>query len=204
MFDWIVGIIAESGYLGIFFLLVLENIFPPIPSELIIPLAGYSAAQGELNVFLVIVVATLGAVTGALPWYYLGKVFGLERLKKMSLSYGRLLTLSPDDIDTAAGWFIRHGRAAVLFGRLIPAVRTLISVPAGIASMPLPTFLLYTTIGSAIWNTALVFLGYFLGNQHELVSSYLGPISDAIIVLIVVIYLYRVVTFGREKKDINK
>ena len=200
MFDWIVGVIAGSGYLGIFLLLVLENIFPPIPSELIIPLACYSSAQGELNVFLVIAVATLGALVGALPWYYLGKVFGLERLKKMSFSYGRLLTLSPEDIETAAKWFILHGRLAVLFGRLIPAIRTLISVPASIASMPLPTFLIYTTIGSAIWNTALVFLGYFLGNQHELVSSYLGPVSDAVIVLIVGIYLYRVVTFGREKK----
>lgn len=203
MFDWIVGVIAESGYLGIFFLLVLENIFPPIPSELIIPLTGYSAAQDQLDVFLVIVVATLGATVGALPWYYFGKVFGLERLKKMSFSYGRFLTLSPNDIDAAAKWFYMHGRAAVLFGRLIPAVRTLISVPAGIASMPLPTFLLYTIIGSAIWNTALVFLGYFLGNQHELVSVYLSPISDVIIILIVVIYLYRVVTFGRKKKDIN-
>lgn len=200
MFDWIVEIIASSGYLGIFFLLILENIFPPIPSELIIPLAGYSAAQGELNVLLVIAVATLGALVGALPWYYLGKVFGLERLKKISRSYGRLLTLSPDDIDKAAGWFSRHGRVAVLFGRLIPAVRTLISVPAGIASMPLPTFLLYTTIGSAIWNTALVSLGYFLGNQHELVSGYLGPISDGVILLIVAIYIYRVVSFKKETK----
>ncbi|MEX2341110.1 MAG: DedA family protein [Candidatus Paceibacterota bacterium] len=202
MFDWIVGVIASSGYVGIFFLLVLENIFPPIPSELIIPLAGYSAAQGELNVFLVIAVATLGAVTGALPWYYLGKIFGLERLKKMSLSYGRILTLSPDDIDSAEGWFLKHGRVAVLFGRLIPGVRTLISVPAGIARMPMPTFLLYTTIGSAIWNTALVSLGYFLGNQHEQISGYLGPVSDAVILLIVAIYVYRFMTFGKKQKEV--
>lgn len=203
MFDWIIGIIDGSGYFGIFFLLVLENIFPPIPSELIIPLTGYSAAQGELNVFLVIIVATLGSVVGAFPWYYLGNFFGLDRLKKMSLSYGRLLTLSPEDIEAAAKWFNLHGRVAVLFGRLIPGVRTLISVPAGIASMPLPTFLLYTTIGSAIWNTALVFLGYFLGTQHELVSGYIGPISDAIIFLMIAIYIYRVVTFGRKKKNIE-
>lgn len=202
MFDWIVGTIANSGYLGVFFLLILENIFPPIPSELIIPLAGYSAAQGHLNVFLVIVVATAGAVVGALPWYFIGRIFGLERLKKISLSYGRFLTLSPAEIDMAAGWFLKHGRAAVLFGRLIPAVRTLISVPAGIARMPLPTFLLYTTVGSVIWNTALVSLGYLLGNQHELVSGYLGPVSDGVIVLMVAIYIYRIVTFGRKRKDV--
>jgi membrane protein DedA with SNARE-associated domain len=202
MFDWIVGIIASSGYLGIFFLLILENIFPPIPSELIIPLAGYSAAQGELNFFLVIAVATLGAVVGALPWYFLGRIFGLERLKKISLSYGRVLTLSPAEIDKAEGWFLKHGRVAVLFGRLIPAVRTLISVPAGIARMPLPTFLLFTTVGSVIWNTALVSLGYLLGNQHELVSGYLGPISDGVIVVILIVYIYRVVTFGKVKKDV--
>jgi membrane protein DedA with SNARE-associated domain len=204
MFDWIVGVIAGSGYLGIFFLLILENIFPPIPSELVIPLAGYSAAQGQLNVFLVIVAATAGAAVGALPWYYLGKIFGLERLKQMSFSYGRILTLSPADIDTARGWFLRYGKVAVLFGRLIPAVRTLISLPAGIASMPLPTFILYTTIGSLLWNAALVTLGYFLGNQHELVSVYLSPISDSVIVLIVVIYIYRVATFGKNKKEFSK
>lgn len=202
MFDWILGVIAGGGYLGIFLLLILENIFPPIPSELVIPLAGYSAAQGELNVFLVILVATLGAVVGALPWYYLGKIFSIERLKKMSLHYGRILTLSPNDIDRAAGWFLKYGRAAVLFGRLIPAVRTLISIPAGVASMPLATFLLYTTIGSAMWNTALISLGYFLGSKHELVSGYLGPISDAVAVFILVVYLYRFVTFKKEEKVI--
>lgn len=202
MFDWIVGIIAGSGYFGIFFLLILENIFPPIPSELIIPLAGYSAAQGHLNFFLVIMVATLGAVVGALPWYYLGKIFGLQRLKKMSQSYGRVVTLSPNDIDTAEGWFLKHGRAAVLFGRLIPAVRTLISIPAGIARMPLSTFLLYTTVGSVIWNTALVSLGYLLGNQHELVNVYLSPISDLVIVLIFIIYIYRVIIFGKGQKGV--
>lgn len=202
MFDWIISVMAGSGYLGIFLLLVLENIFPPIPSELIIPLAGYSAAQGELNVFLVIAAATAGAVVGALPWYYVGRVFGLARLKKMSLSYGRLLTLSSQDIETAAKWFILYGRVTVLFGRLIPGVRTLISIPAGIARMPLFTFLLYTAVGSALWNTALVTLGYLLGNQHELVGNYLGPISDGIVVLILVIYVYRVATFGKKKGSV--
>lgn len=195
MFDWTIHIIETGGYLGIFGLMVLENIFPPIPSELIIPLSGYAAAEGELNIFLVILVATLGAVTGSLPWYYLGRVFNAARLKRLSMSYGRLLTLSPSDIDTADKWFKVHGGTAVLFGRLIPTVRTLISVPAGIAAMPLPKFLLYTTIGSGAWTSLLAFFGFVLQSQHELVGVYLNPVSDFIVILIVGAYLYRVVTF---------
>lgn len=195
MFDWTIHIIETGGYLGIFGLMVLENIFPPIPSELIIPLSGYAAAEGELNIFLVIIVATLGAVVGSLPWYYLGRFFSVQRLKRLSLSYGRLLTLSPSDIDKANEWFATHGRAAVLFGRLIPTVRTLISVPAGIAAMPLSKFILYTTIGSGLWTSLLAFFGYVLQSQHELVGVYLNPVSDFIVILIVGAYLYRVITF---------
>lgn len=197
MFDWTTGIIESAGYAGIFFLMVLENIFPPIPSELIIPLAGYTAASGELNIFLVILVATLGAVVGALPWYYLGLVFNTDRLKRLSLSYGRLLTLSPKDIDAATHWFNSHGKAAVLFGRLLPTVRTLISVPAGLARMPLHTFVIYTFIGSLAWTSLLASFGYFLETQHDKVGIYLNPVSNLIMGLIIAIYLYRVVTFKK-------
>jgi membrane protein DedA with SNARE-associated domain len=143
MFDWILNIIETGGYAGIFALMVLENIFPPIPSELVIPLSGYAAAEGDMNIAIVILVASLGAVVGALPWYYLGKAFGIERLKRMSVRYGRWLTLTPADIDAAQAWFDRHGHKTVLLGRLVPTVRTLISLPAGMARMPLLPFLLY-------------------------------------------------------------
>lgn len=195
MFDWILSIIETGGYLGIFFLMVLENIFPPIPSEVILPLAGFSAALGNLHIVGVIFVATCGAVVGCLPWYVLGRLFGSGRLKRLSARYGRLVTLSPEDINVAQAGFRRHGEIAVLFGRLIPTVRTLISIPAGIARMPLGSFLLYSFVGSAIWTTALVLVGYVLESQYEKVSGYLNLVSDGIVLLIVAIYLYRVVTF---------
>lgn len=197
MFDWTLGIIETGGYAGIFLLMVLENIFPPIPSEVIIPLAGYSAASGEMNIGIVILVASLGAIVGALPWYFLGRFFGADRLKRLSLRFGRLLTLSPSDIDTASNWFNKHGHKAVLFGRLIPAVRTLISVPAGLARMPMGGFLFYSFIGSAIWTTMLALFGYFLQSQHEIVANYLNPVSDLVIITIIGVYLYRVITFKK-------
>lgn len=197
MFDWTLGIIETGGYAGIFLLMVLENIFPPIPSEVIIPLAGYSAASGEMNIGIVILVASLGAIVGALPWYFLGRFFGADRLKRLSVRFGRLLTLSPSDIDTSSNWFNKHGHKAVLFGRLIPAVRTLISVPAGLARMPMGSFLLFSFIGSAVWTTILALFGYFLQSQHEIVANYLNPVSDLVIILIIGVYLYRVITFKK-------
>ena len=199
MFDWIIHIIETGGYLGLFGLMVLENIFPPIPSEVIIPLAGYTAASGEMNLSLVILVASIGTVVGTLPWYLAGRLVGAQRLKRWSVRYGRLLTLSPDHIDAADAWFQSHGRKAVLLGRLIPTVRTLISVPAGIARMPLGSFLMYSFVGSLLWTTLLASLGYMLQSQHEKVADYLNPVSDLIVLLIIGVYIYRVITFKTEK-----
>ncbi len=195
MFDWILSVIESGGYLGIFFLMVLENLFPPIPSELVIPLAGFAAASGSLNIIAVVVVATLGAVVGALPWYYLARLFGIDRVKRLSARYGRALTLTGQDIDDAQAWFARYGTLAVLVGRLVPTVRTLISVPAGIARMPLPSFLLFTGVGSLVWTLALASLGYVLRSEYALVEDYLNPVSNGIVACIVLYYIYRVLTF---------
>ncbi len=195
MFNWIVETISTGGYFGIFFLMVLENLFPPIPSEVIIPLAGYAAAEGKFNIFLVIVVAAFGAVVGAFPWYALARFFGIARLKHLSIRFGRIMTLSPSDIDAADAWFKRHGPLVVLFGRLAPTIRTLISVPAGIARMRLRTFFFYSMIGSLIWTTLLASLGFMLQSQHEKVAEYLDPVSNGIIGVIIGIYIYRVITF---------
>lgn len=199
MFDWILNIIEVGGYLGIFALMILENIFPPIPSEVIIPLAGYAAADGALNIVLVILVAALGTMVGALFWYSLGRVFGLSRLKRASRTFGRWLTLSERDIDAAAEWFNAHGHKAVFFGRLLPVVRTLISLPAGLARMPLLRFLAYSFLGNVFWITMLALFGYFLQSQYERIGVYLNPVSDIVVVLIIGIYLYRVVTFKNQK-----
>jgi membrane protein DedA with SNARE-associated domain len=202
MFDWITGFVVRSGYVGVLLLMLAENVVPPIPSELIMPLAGFTAARGQLSLALVILAGTVGSLLGAVLWYYVGKRLGLERLKHLAARHGRWVTLSPDDVDRADGWFRRHGAKAVFFGRLIPTVRTLISVPAGIACMPLPAFLAWSVLGTSLWTALLTGAGYLLQSQYERVSDYLNPVSTVVVVLIIGWYLYRVATFradGREQ-----
>ena len=151
MASWIEGVIETTGVFGIALLMLLENVFPPIPSELIMPLAGYTAARGQANIVLVILAGTIGSLAGASFWYAIGRWVGEERLKRLADRFGRWMTVGRDDIEKADDWFDRHGHKAVLFGRLVPTIRTLISVPAGLSEMAWPTFLLYSGIGTAIW-----------------------------------------------------
>lgn len=195
MFNSFVDIVSQGGYLGVFLLMLAENVFPPIPSELIMPLAGFVSARGDLNIVLVILAGTAGSVAGALPWYYAGALFGKDRLKRMANRYGRWLTVSSVDIDVASLWFARHGAAAVFFGRLIPAIRTLISVPAGIVNMPLLPFLAYSTIGSLIWTSLLAVTGYLLQSQYALVEKYVDPVSKGVLIAVIAIYVYRFIRF---------
>ena len=195
MFDWIVDVLAQAGYLGVALLMLAENLFPPIPSELIMPLAGFVAARGDMSLAGIIAAGTLGSVLGALPWYWAGRKFGPERLKRLAARYGRWMTVSPREVDRARTWFDRRGRVGVLFGRLVPAVRTLISVPAGLAAMPMVPFLIYSTIGTLLWTTLLALAGYWLQDRYEQVSAYLDPVSKGIVGLIVVSYFYRLITW---------
>lgn len=195
MFDSITDIVSQSGYLGIFVLMLAENVFPPIPSELIMPLAGFVAARGELDLVLVILSGTAGSVVGALPWYYAGALFGKDRLKRMANRFGRWMTVSPADIDMASDWFERHEGAAVFFGRLVPAIRTLISVPAGIVRMPMLPFLAYSTIGSLIWTTLLAMAGFLLESQYEVVEGYVDPLSKLVVLAVIAVYIYRFIRF---------
>ena len=197
MFDWITGLVERTGYLGIALLMLAENVFPPIPSELIMPMAGFTAARGALNMVGVVVAGTVGSLAGVLLWYYIGRWIGLERLKRWAAKHGRWLTISPEEVDEAAAWFDRHCGKAVLIGRLIPAVRTLISVPAGVAGMGLTRFLTYSALGTALWTALLATAGYLLEDQYQKVDDYLNPVSNVILGLIVLGYLYRVVTFRR-------
>ncbi len=195
MFDWISGLIDTVGAPGIALLMFLENVFPPIPSELIMPLAGFSAASGSVPLWAVLVAGTAGSLAGAMLWYWIGLRIGEERLKRLAARHGRWLTLSPDDIERSRAWFDRHGGMAVLIGRLIPTVRTFISVPAGVARMPLWSFMAYTTLGTAVWTTLLALAGYVLGSNYAAVADWLNPVSTAVLVLLIAIYLYRVVTY---------
>lgn len=200
MLDWVTNIISSFGYVGIGFLMLLENIFPPIPSELIMPLAGFTVTQGKLNLQLVILAGTLGSVFGALPWYYVGKLVGEERLRQWIDKYGKWLALSGKDIDKSKRWLSKYGKATVFFGRLIPGVRTFISVPAGLDKMPLIPFLLYSFAGSLIWTAILTYAGFLLGSNYQQVEKYMKPIS---VIVIASIAIYLIITFIRRKSRKN-
>ena len=199
MTDWIIQTISDLGYLGIFLVMLAESIFPPIPSELIIPFAGFAAANGDLNLFGVLATATFGAVVGMLPWYFAGRLFGLDRVRWLADRYGRLLTMNAEEIDIAVGFFRRYGPAIVLFGRLLPIIRTLISIPAGLARMSLPIFLLASTAGALIWNTVLTLSGYILHEHYEVIEVVLDPLSYLVLAGVVLLYLFRVVTWKPSK-----
>ena len=198
MSDWITGF-EKMGSLGIALLMFAENVFPPIPSELIMPLAGFSAARGEFNLMIVIIAGSTGSLLGALLWYYIGRQIGAERLERWAAKHGRWLTLSPKEVEQSCAWFNRHGGKAVFIGRLIPAVRTLISVPAGIAGMPLGSFLLYSAAGTILWTALLATAGYLLESQYDKVAHWMNPFSNVVIGLVVLGYLYRVLRFRQRQ-----
>lgn len=186
MVEWITSTMTSMGYVGIALLMFAENLFPPIPSELIMPLAGFTVAQGKMNLVLAVIAGLVGTMLGALPWYYAGKLLGEERLKSLADKYGKWIAISSRDIDKADNWFDRHGAKAVLFCRLVPGVRTLISLPAGLSEMSLVPFLIYSTIGSALWIFALTYAGYLLGDNYDRVDEYLGPVSKIVLVILLI------------------
>ncbi len=185
MKDWIISIMQTMGYPGIGLLMFLENIFPPIPSELIMPAAGFAATSGGLTLWGAILAGIIGSVLGQLPLYYLGRVVGRRRLKRWADKHGRWLMVSAASIDRADASFNRHGKSAVFFCRVVPGLRSFISIPAGVAKMNLATFLIWTTLGTSIWTSALTTLGYVLGRNYERVSEYMGPVSTTVTVLLI-------------------
>ena len=195
MADWIIQTITDFGYLGIVLLMLVEAVFPPIPSELIIPFAGFAAAEGNLNVFGVIAAATVGSLIGAVPWYLAGRLFGLERVRWLADRYGRFLTFNAEEIDAATGWFERFGAPIVAAGRLIPIIRTLISVPAGLARMPVVLFTLASAVGMLVWNAVLVTCGLILHEHYELVETVVDPITKLVLAAVVLVYVFRLITW---------
>ncbi|GHO50565.1 DedA family protein [Ktedonospora formicarum] len=185
---WIESMIHQLmealGYTGVAILMFLECIFPPIPSELIVPLAGFSTVRGEYSFLWVCVAATLGSVLGAIVLYSIGKLVGGVRLIGWADRYGKWLGVSGKDIHRAIRWFEKHGNAVVFFCRFVPGIRSLISIPAGMASMNMLPFTLYTTVGSALWVAALAYVGRLLGDNYELVDTYIGPLGTLILILV--------------------
>jgi membrane protein DedA with SNARE-associated domain len=172
--DWVTGVIDRLGYVGVALLVALENLFPPIPSEIVLPFAGFVVSDGNATLLGMIVAATVGSVAGALVLYGIAAAIGPDRLRAFVVAYGRWFRLTTGDLDRAEAWFDRRAVVAVLIGRCVPLIRSLVSIPAGFRRMPITVFLLYTTIGSLIWNTALIGAGYLLREQWDEVA----PIMD--------------------------
>lgn len=187
--QWITGLMESLGAPGAGIAIALENLFPPIPSEVILPLAGFTAATGEMNLVAVLIWTTVGSVVGALALYWVGALLGRDRTVAIA---AKIPLLKVADIEKTEAWFNKHGTKAVFFGRMLPIFRSLISVPAGIERMPLPVFLGLTTLGSAIWNTLFVMAGYLLGDNWESVTEYVSVYSKvvlAVAALAVLIFL---------------
>ena len=194
MLEWATSIIERMGYGGIVFLMVLENVFPPIPSEVILPFAGFTASKGRLSLIGVIVAASTGSMLGAVPLYYLGYFLGIERVRRLAERYGRWVALSGRDIESAMEWFRGYGAGIVLVGRIIPGLRSVVSIPAGICGMTLSRFFLYSAAGTAVWSGLLVYLGWLLGKNYETVAQYVAYMSygvAAVIIGAVIIWIIR-------------
>lgn len=177
MLSWIAGIMETAGYPGIVFLMFVENVFPPIPSEIIMPMAGYNVRKGKLSFILAALCGAIGSTLGALPLYFLGAKVGAKRLNGWADKYGWFLGISSEELKKATQRFSQNQGRSVLLARLVPGVRSLISIPAGINRMPLPQFLLFTFLGTGLWSLFLLLLGVLLGPSFIAVDKFLGPLS---------------------------
>ena len=194
MSDWVVRLIEQSGYLGVAFLMFLETIFPPIPSEVIMPVAGVAAAQGKLDFTLSVAAGTAGAMLGNIVWYLAARALGHDRLRPIVRRHGKWLTLDWKDVERAHRWFDAHGIAFVFLGRLVPTVRSLVSIPAGLLDMRFRNFLIASTIGTALWTAILAGAGYKLQENFEDVGKVIGPVSNVVLITLVVLYVWRLAT----------
>lgn len=201
MESWIIDMIDQYGYWGVFFLIALENIFPPIPSEVILTFGGFMTHSTGLSIVGVIVTATIGSVLGAVILYGIGLLLDVERLEKLIDRYGKILRLTKEDIHKADAWFDRYGIWTVLFCRVIPLVRSLISIPAGMSNMNFGLFLLFTTLGTLVWNTILVNVGAAVGSNWHDIVQYMDIFSNIIYAILVVLFLLAIIWYMRKRKE---
>ena len=196
MQEIILNVMEQFGYLGVFLLITIENIFPPIPSEVVLLFGGFMTTYTQLNVVVMIIAATLGSLVGAIVLYYIGKILNKERLKKIvSGKIGKILRIKMEDIDKADEWFDKKGNKTVFFCRFIPIVRSLISIPAGMSEMPMLKFLIYTIAGSAIWNTVLIVIGNKVGENWVNILNIFEQYSNITLIVLVVIFVVGVSIF---------
>jgi membrane protein DedA with SNARE-associated domain len=200
MSDWVVRLIEQSGYLGVAFLMFLETIFPPIPSVVIMPVAGVAAAQGKLNFTLAVLSGTAGAMLGNIVWYLAARALGHDRLRPIIQRHGKWLTLSWREVERAHRWFDAHGIAFVSVGRLIPTVRSLVSIPAGLLDMRFRNFVIASTIGTALWTAFLTGAGYKLQENFRDIGKIIGPASNVVLGVLVAVYVWRLLTHKGEER----
>ena len=199
MADWVIRLIEQSGYLGVAFLMFVETIFPPIPSEVIMPVAGVAAGQGRMNFYGVVASGTAGAMLGNVTWYLAARALGIDRLHPFIDKYGHWLTVSWPEVERAERWFRINGPFFVFLGRMLPTVRSLVSVPAGLLKMRFKTFLIASTVGTLGWTALLAGAGYKLGENYSDIDQIIGPASTAILALLALTYLWRVWRQRRRK-----
>jgi len=200
MENFIIEVMNSYGYIGICLLILIENLFPPIPSEVILTFGGFMTISSKLTVVGVILYSTIGSLLGAIFLYYIGKILNKERLIKIVNSkYGKLLRIKPNDIKLADKWFDDKGNKTVFFCRFIPVVRSLISIPAGMSEMPILKFVLYTIFGSLIWNTALVCVGAFAGDKKDYILKIIDNASHIVLIIILIIFIILIYKFYKNR-----
>lgn len=181
MFQWVTEMVAAGGLMGVFALMVLENLFPPIPSELIMAASGFAAARGQMNLLWLIVFAVAGTLAGNVFWYELGRWLGVERFRPLVARFGKWFAVEEEDLDRATDMLRRWGPFAICIGRMFPGVRTLISVPAGMVEIPRHVFYVWTALGSSVWLTFLALAGYFLEEHYDKVEKWVEPMAWVVI-----------------------
>ena len=199
MAEWIGSFVREWHYFGIAMMMALETVFPPVPSEVIMPLAGLQAERGTVTLWGAILAGSAGAMAGNIFWYWLAHSIGLERLRPLIKRYGRFFTIRWREVERADRFFDRHDRLFVCFGRMVPTIRSIVSIPAGLFEMPWRSFLIWSTAGTAAWTALLASGGYLLGEEYQAIGRYLDPVANVILGGLVLIYVYRVATWKAER-----
>lgn len=190
MTDWIISIMEQLGYFGIALLMFLDNVFPPIPSEVIMPSAGFAASKGQLLLSGVIIAGNFGSLLAAALLYWVGRKIPNQSIFNWVDRYGKYLFIKSEDVKKALDWFEKYGHRVVFFGRMVPAVRSLISIPAGMSHMPFWKFMLYSSVGTIIWTTFLACVGYYFGNNIELMQQIFSRVGYVIIVIVLILVAY--------------
>lgn len=201
MENWITNIMEQFGYLGILLMMALENLFPPIPSEIVLPFGGFLTTYTNITVWGVVIAATIGSLLGAVILYWIGTLLDVDRLERIIKRWGRIARIKVEDVHKADAWFDKYGYWTVLIGRMVPVVRSLISIPAGMSNMRFGLFMLFTVIGTLIWNSILITVGVILGESWHDITSFMDLYSDIVYFLLAVIFAILLYLYFRKKRQ---